>query len=201
MSDDTRRRTRITVAAVVLLAGVIAVPVANGAISEEEGADAKGQGNHCTLNAGTGETQCFKSLSTATGLPDSERLLDAPSAGKDAEISEARKGEEPVASSGVDTRAEGDIIAATVFKDTEYGGGSLTITASKLCEDKDDVDFQVDLDEEWKNKVSSVQPWGRCTLDLFSEPGLGGERDGPFDELTPDIGDVMDDRTQSISFS
>jgi hypothetical protein len=200
MSNDTRRRTRLTVAA-VLLAAAIAVPVANGAVSDEDGGDAKAQGNHCTLNAKTGETQCFDSLSKATGLPGSERLLDAPDAGKKAENSEARPGDEPVASSGIDTKAEGDIIAATIFEDTKYGGDTLTITNTALCESDDEVDFQIDLDEKWKNKISSVQPWGRCTLNLYSEPGLGGERDGPFGELTPNIGDVMDDRTQSISFS
>lgn len=203
MSNDTRRRTRITLTAVLLLAGAVAVPVANGAVTEQEGGDAKGQGKHCTLNAESGETQCFDSLSEATGLPGSKRLLDAPDAeaGKAAKSSEARPGKEPVASSGIDTKAEGDIIAATIFKDTQYGGGSLTITNTALCESDDEVDFQIDLDDEWKNKVSSVQPWGRCTLNLFTEPGLGGERDGPFDELTPNIGDVMDNRAQSISFS
>ncbi|SCK55361.1 hypothetical protein [Streptomyces sp. WMMB 322] len=202
MATDTKRRTRITVAAVALLAGVIAVPVANGAVSgDETKGDAKGQGNHCTLNAESGETQCFKSLSKAAGVPESDRLLDAPATGGKAEISEARKGDKPVASSGVTTQGEGDIIAATLFKDTKYGGGSLTITAESLCNGDDDVDFQIDLDDEWKDQISSVQPWGNCTLNLFSEPGLGGDRDGPFKELTPNIGDVMDNRAKSISFS
>ncbi|WP_314177421.1 hypothetical protein [Streptomyces winkii] len=203
MATDTRRRTRITVAAVVLLAGVIAVPVANGAVSGQEGgSDAKGQGNHCTLNAKTGETRCFKSLSKATGVPGSDRLLDAPS-GKKAEVSEARSGDKPVASSGVTTQDEGGgIIGATVFEDTKYGGASLTITNTELCDgDADDVDFKIDLGDDWKDKISSIQPWGNCTLNLYSEAGQSGDRDGPFDELTPDIGDVMDDRTKSISFS
>jgi len=202
MATDARRRTRITVAAVALLAGVIAVPVANGAVTgDETGGDVKGQGNHCTLNAETGKTQCFTSLSKATGLPDSDRLLDAPSAGKKAGISEAREGDKPIASSGVSTKEDGDIIAGTIFKDTKYGGGSLTITTDSLCNGDDDVDFQIDLDDEWKDQISSLQPWGNCTLNLFSEPGLGGDRDGPFKDLTPNIGDVMDNRAKSISFS
>ncbi|HWM38279.1 MAG TPA: hypothetical protein VNS49_14300 [Streptomyces sp.] len=196
MANDTRRRTRITVAAVVLLAGVIAVPVANGAISEKDGADAKAQGNHCTMNAETGETQCFKSLAKATGVPGSKRLVDASTDGASVESSETRAGNEALA-----TQGEGGIMAATLFEDTQYGGGSLTITHTSLCESDDDVDFQIDLDDEWKDKISAVQPWGNCTLNLYSEPGLGGERDGPFDELTPNIGDALDNRTQSISFS
>jgi hypothetical protein len=203
MATDTKRRTRITIAAVALLAGVIAVPVANGAVSGDEGAgEAKAQGKHCTLNAKSGKTECFESFDAATGIPGSKRLLDA-SAGKAKADGETRAGDEPVASSGVSTKDEGGaIISATIFKDTKYGGGSLTITNAELCDgDADDVDFQIDLDDEWKKKVSSIQPWGNCTLNLFSEPGLGGERDGPFADLTPNLGDVMDNRTQSISFS
>ncbi|OEU85711.1 hypothetical protein DB35_12915 [Streptomyces abyssalis] len=205
MATETRRRMRITVAAVALLAGVIAVPVANGAVSGDEGgAEAKGQGNHCTLDAKSGETQCFESLDKATGIPGSKRLLDA-STGKAKAAGETRAGKEPVASSGVSTKDEGEesnIIGATVFEDTRYGGASLTITNTALCDgDADDVDFKIDLSDDWKDKISSIQPWGNCTLNLFSEPGEEGERDGPFAELTPNLGDVMDNRTKSISFS
>jgi hypothetical protein len=202
MATDTKRRTRITVAAVALLAGVIAVPVANGAVSGEgAGSAAKGQGNHCTLDAKSGETQCFESLDEATGIEGSKRLLDA-STGKAKATGETRSGEAPVASSGVSTKDESNVIGATVFEDTKYGGATLTITNTALCDgDADDVDFKIDLADDWKDKISSIQPWGNCTLNLFSEPGQGGDRDGPFDELTPNVGNVMDNRTQSISFS
>ncbi|RAJ63270.1 hypothetical protein K378_03381 [Streptomyces sp. Amel2xB2] len=204
MATDTRRRTRITIAAALLLAGVVAVPVANGAVSgEADGSAGKGQGNHCTLDAKTGETQCFKSLDAATGIEGSQRLLDA-STGKAKATGETRTGDAPVASSGVSTKddEESNIIGATVFEDTRYGGASLTITNTALCDgDADDVDFKIDLGDDWKDKISSIQPWGNCTLNLYSEPGQSGDRDGPFDELTPDLGKVMDDRTQSISFS
>ncbi|WP_314177835.1 hypothetical protein [Streptomyces winkii] len=203
MATDTRRRTRITVTAVLLLAGVIAVPVANGAVSGGE-AGAQGQGKHCTLNAESGETRCFKSLDAATGIPGSERLLDA-SAGKAKATGETRPGDEPIASSGEPSQGEGGIISATLFDKTRYGGASLTIKNTELCDgdadDAEDVDFAIDLGKSWTNKISSVQPWGDCTLNLYSKPGEKGERDGPFDQLTPDIGDVMDNRTQSVSFS
>jgi hypothetical protein len=202
MATDTRRRTRITIAAVALLAGVVAVPVANGAVSgQESGGSAKGQGNHCTLDAKSGETQCFESLDEATGIQGSERLLDA-STGKAKATGETRAGEKPVASSGVSTKDESSVIGATVFEDTRYGGASLTITNTALCDgDADDVDFKIDLSDDWKDKISSIQPWGNCTLNLYSEPGQSGDRDGPFDELTPNLGDVMDNKTKSISFS
>lgn len=201
MATDAKRRMRITVAAAALLAGIVAVPVANGAVSGEEGNTSTGQGNHCTLDAKSGKTQCFESLDAATGIEGSERLLDA-STGKAEATGETRRGETPVASSGVSTKDESSVIGATVFEDTRYGGASLTITNTALCDgDADDVDFKIDLADDWKDKISSIQPWGNCTLNLYSEAEQGGDRDGPFDELTPDLGNVMDNRTKSISFS
>lgn len=208
MGTDTRRRTRITIAAVALLAGVVAVPVANGAVSGDED-DTKAQGNHCTLDVGSEELECFDSLDDATGIDGGQRLLDA-STGKAQAEGETRKGEEPVASSGLATKdddededePEKNIVSATLFTETQYGGKSLTIKHTELCDgDEDDVDFELDLAEEWQGEVSSVQPWGNCTLNLFSETGTEGERDGPFKELTPNLGEVMNDRAKSISFS
>lgn len=211
MATDSKRRTRITIVAVALLAGVVAVPVANGAVSgQESGTKATGSGQHCTVDAKSGKTKCFKTLEEATGIPGADRMLDA-STGKAKVPGEVQKGSAPVhgldaaPKSGVSAKDEGDpadVIGATVFDEERYGGASLTIYNAGLCDgDADDVDFKIDLADDWKDKISSIQPWGNCTLNLYSEPGEGGDRDGPFDELTPDIGDLMDNKTKSISFS
>lgn len=95
----------------------------------------------------------------------------------------------------------GDIIQGTVFDGLDYGGDSLTVYGAELCEKDGVINFQLDLGDDWKNRISSVQPWGNCWLWLYPEPGLGGDRDGPFDENTPNVGSFMDNRTQSIGFS
>jgi hypothetical protein len=95
----------------------------------------------------------------------------------------------------------GDIIQGTVFDGFDYSGDSLTVYGAELCEKDGVVNFQLDLTDDWKNRISSVQPWGNCWLWLYPEPGLGGDRDGPFDENAPNIGSFMDNRTQSIGFS
>lgn len=98
-------------------------------------------------------------------------------------------------------RARGDVIQATLFTEPDYGGSSFTVYGSGLCEKDGVVNYQINLPDEWKNAVSSVQPWGGCWIWLYPEPDLGGERDGPFKENTADVGEFMNDRTQSVGLS
>ncbi|MEK8169097.1 hypothetical protein NKH77_02400 [Streptomyces sp. M19] len=77
------------------------------------------------------------------------------------------------------------VIQGTFFDDTGYGGSSLTVSGPELCKKDGWVNWQYDLDDDWKNRISSVQPWGNCAIWLYPEPNLGGDRDGPFDENTP----------------
>jgi len=98
------------------------------------------------------------------------------------------------------SQADG-VIQGTFFDDPGFGGDSLTVSGEGLCEKDGWVDYQYDLEDAWKNRISSVQPWGDCWIWLYPEPNLGGDRDGPFKENTSDIGSLMNDRTQSIGFS
>ncbi|MEU7785167.1 MULTISPECIES: hypothetical protein [unclassified Amycolatopsis] len=98
-------------------------------------------------------------------------------------------------------RADGDVVQGTFFDGPDYTGNSLTITGPELCKKDGWVNWQFDLGDDWKNKISSVQPWGNCWIWLYPEPNLSGDRDGPFKENTGNVGSFMDDRTQSIGFS
>jgi hypothetical protein len=95
----------------------------------------------------------------------------------------------------------GQVVQGTFFDGPDYTGNSLTITGPELCKKDGWVNWQFDLGDDWKNKISSVQPWGDCWVWLYPEPNLGGDRDGPFKENTGNVGSFMDDRTQSIGFS
>lgn len=95
----------------------------------------------------------------------------------------------------------GEVVQATLFDNRDFGGDSFTVYGEAPCEKDGVVNYQLDLPDEWKNRVSSVQPWGNCWIWLYPEPGLGGDRDGPFKENTGHVGDLMDDRTQSIGLS
>jgi hypothetical protein len=160
--------------ALAALAGVTAVTLAaTGTATAAPPANEPTTGQHCTLDVRTGAEQCYGTYEAA--------ITGARQAGRRA--------------------AAGDIIQGTVYDGFDYSGDSLTIYGTELCEKDGVINFQLDLGDDWKNKISSVQPWGNCWLWLYPEPNLGGDRDGPFDENTPNIGSFMDNRTQSIGFS
>lgn len=198
MPTDRKRRTAITAAAVLLLGGVVAVPAASAGEGDGEAA---AQSRHCTLDAETGEIQCFESFTGAIDSASGGRIDDAPASAREAAEDSGFKAETKQLAASARAKADGDVIAGTFFDDKEFGGDSLTITTAGLCPKDGWVNYQTDLGDDWKNRISSVQPWANCALWLYPEPGLGGDRDGPFDENTADIGTLMNDRTQSIGFS
>ncbi|HEY3466350.1 MAG TPA: hypothetical protein VGL47_14545 [Amycolatopsis sp.] len=137
-------------------------------------ANAADTGNHCVLDTETGARQCF---------PDLQEALAHTSMAK------------------IAARADGEVVQGTFFDGPDYTGDSLTITGPELCKKDGWVNWQFDLGDDWKNKITSVQPWGDCWIWLYPEPGLSGDRDGPFKENTGNVGSYMDNRTQSIGFS
>ena len=154
---------------------VAALPLLAATTPAVAGAQASGAGEsamHCNFEARTGQQRCFGSVQEATA--------DA----------RARQG----------ARA-GEITQATLFEEKDFGGASFTVYGDGLCEKNDQVDYQINLPEDWRNRVSSVQPWGDCWIWLYPEPDLGGERDGPFKENTGDVGELMNDRTRSVGLS
>ena len=134
---------------------------------------AGGDTHHCNFNTRTNEQRCFDTVGQA--------VADARATG---------------------TKAQTDgVIVGTVFDNRDYGGDSMTIYGSAPCKKDGEMEQQINLPDEWKNRVSSVQPWAGCWIWLYPELDLGGERDGPFKENTTFVGDLMDDRAKSIGFS
>lgn len=186
--SDLRARRSTTVLGAVLLAGMAAAAPAAAAPAGPE---------HCTLNAATGEQVCFADFTGAIAHASQGRVADAPAglAAATGDLDLQRK-------LAVDARtASGDIIQATLFDDRDYGGDSLTVWGEALCKKDGYMDWQLDLEDGWKDRISSVQGWGNCSVWLYPEPGLNGDRDGPFDGKHAWVGDMLDDRAQSVGLS
>ncbi|MFR9730907.1 hypothetical protein ACL03H_16910 [Saccharopolyspora sp. MS10] len=166
-----RYRTRL--AGVAASLAVAAVPGLAAAEAPAAPQRSEDAPSHCTFEVGSGQQHCFGSLAEATASAE-RRTADA---------------------------RDGEVVQATLFDEENYGGASFTIYGAGLCEKDGKVEYQLDLPDDWKNRVSSVQPWANCWVWLYPEPDLGGDRDGPFEENTGYVGDLMNDRAQSVGLS
>lgn len=193
----TTHHARTTAAALAVLAGAVAAPSAQAA---EEPAESGAR--HCVTDAGTGQQSCYATFTEAVSAASGGRITDASASARDAARDSGFRAETRQFNTSAEARAKADgVIQGTFFDDPGFGGDSLTITGEGLCKKDGVVNYQHDLEDAWKNRVSSVQPWGDCWVWLYPEPNLGGDRDGPFKENASDIGSMMNDRTQSIGFS
>lgn len=194
-----RRRARAAVAAaaaaaLTTVAGALSIPSAQASPAGE------GPARHCVANS-AGEQKCFRSFTEAIDSASGGRIDDAPSSARAATHDAGLRAATEQLAASPKAQAAGDVITGTFFHDQDFGGASLTVTSSGMCEKDGYVDYQHDFADDWKDRISSVQPWGNCSLWLYPEPNLGGDRDGPFDENTADIGTLMNDRAQSVGFS
>ncbi|GAB3555421.1 hypothetical protein J2S53_003438 [Actinopolyspora lacussalsi] len=123
---------------------------------------------HCVLDVSTRDHTCYETLAEAR--QQGRRIADTT----------------------------GELIGATVFEDVEYGGSSLTITVPEPCPKNDEVDFWLDLDDYWQNRISSVQAWSTCWVWLYPD---SGDRAGPYKENHPDVGGYINDRTVTVGLS
>ena len=165
-------RAGLPIAAMSLLAATVpGIAAADGA------ARPAGPDQHCNFDVRSGEQHCFGSLDEAEA---------------DARVRGSAHG---------GATAQGDIIQATLFDEENFAGASFTVYGTGMCEKNDKVDYQIDLPDDWKNRISSVQPWADCWIWLYPEPGLGGDRDGPFKENTGAVGGALNDRAQSVGLS
>ncbi|MGP3975625.1 hypothetical protein ACTWQF_16765 [Streptomyces sp. 8N114] len=195
-----RIRRSVTLTASVLLAGAVTAPAAQAAPTGPAAPGEGGQPRHCTLDLSTGAERCYASFTEAVDHASGGRIDDAPASARTA-VHDSRFRAEARSPAADGDRQADSVIQGTFFDDPGFGGDSLTISGEGLCEKDGWVDYQHDLEDAWKNRISSVQPWGNCWVWLYPEPNLGGDRDGPFKENTSDIGALMNDRTQSIGFS
>jgi len=190
----TARLSRIIgiATAALLTAGAAAAPPA-GAVAGDSGTE------HCIMDSGNGEQRCFATFPEAIAAATEGRVTDAPATVRTGTAGAEFRAE--MKRFGASQSAAAGVVQGTFFDDGQFGGSSLTVYGSAPCKKDGWVEYQYDVSEDWKNRISSVQPWADCWIWLYPERGLGGDRDGPFKENTADIGTLMNDRTQSIGFS
>ncbi|GAA3726537.1 hypothetical protein [Salinactinospora qingdaonensis] len=149
--------------------------------------------DHCIESLDTGEKECFSEFETAISAAE-ERTGNTIAEQK-------RMMKSKQSSRAMTTAAANDIILGTFFIHEQYGGATFTLYGDSLCSKDGQMEYVYNFSGDWVDSISSVQPWANCWIWLYPEPDLGGDRDGPYKENTPYVGDYMNDRTESVGFS
>ncbi|WP_431771441.1 hypothetical protein [Streptomyces cucumeris] len=197
------RRGRIAVAAAAGIAGVMCTAGAPAAMAGESSGSA---GRHCLADADDGRLRCFATFAEVMEHATGGRVTDAPADPVTAVRSAAFQkkvnadGEELPEAATNRVVQPSDVVIGTFFTQKRYGGASLTLWGARPCGDHDKEVFYWNLDDKWKNKISSVQPWANCRIQLHPQPDLAGGVEGPYTENTIDVGASADNRAQSVSF-
>jgi hypothetical protein len=91
-------------------------------------------------------------------------------------------------------------VLAIVYDNANYGGSSLTFTASGPCDTNADVDWQnANIGSTWNDRISSFKSYSDCQTKIFENANFGGASYGSVSNTTY-VGDAMNDRTTSIKW-
>ncbi|QUQ63732.1 hypothetical protein [Kutzneria sp. CA-103260] len=95
-------------------------------------------------------------------------------------------------------RGPNDVVGAKLFTGRDYSGNEVTIWVPKPCPKNNKVDYSIDLHNELRNSISSVQGWSTCWVWLSRADGY---RAGPFQGNHPDVGSDIDNQAVSVGLS
>jgi hypothetical protein len=184
------RSATITAAVGMALTSVALQRHAAGVRSGIESSAGEERSQHCALDVRTGGQSCFGTFTEAVAYASGGAISDVPADPRAAAGDRRLRAEA--------ARARPDVVLGTFFTERGYGGDSLTVHGSPACA----KDRPVNLNDEWKNQVSSILPWAaNCRIWLFTAPGLTGHHIGPITGNTPGIRGTMERRVQSFGFS
>ncbi|MGC5343463.1 hypothetical protein ACPXCE_18550 [Streptomyces sp. DT24] len=178
--------SRIAIAtATILTAAAAGTVTANAAPAHPAG--------NCVVNVETGKSQCFGTFREAIASTTHGRITDAPLSAKDID-------QNLVARLKASSNALGpqDVQFGIVYKDSNYGGTSVTYSASVGCQSGNGRDYQANIGGSMDNAVSSLTTVS-CWLELWDSPNTGGTHQ-EYQQSTSYVGDAMNDRASSIAF-
>lgn len=200
----TMKRVRLGAVAVAAVVGTVVVTSTATATTTKPGHTTAQQ---CTENVRTGQRKCFNTFAEAMNFAAQGRSATPPPVTKSSPKSDSLQadGSGTPANSGLpqattSSQAATDVIIGTIFSSSRYGGATLTLWGPHPCEDGNGADFSFNLPDNWKNRITSVQPWGNCWIKLDSAPNLSGLLLGTYKENTIYVGDSANNLAQSLEF-
>ena len=189
---------------------VLAVVVATlvGAAAEPAAAAAR-QDQDCVVFVDSGIRKCFDNYRSAIEFATGGAISDAPLSAQVASDDPAfrvkvndlsargKLTSNPNTALSVDAQQSGEVIGAVLFTGSHYTGSSETFMTPYPCPENGKIDFGWKLGSSLDRHARSVQSWGNCWVWLYDSPNQDwqGQRQGPYKEDAPDLGDWNDRAT------
>ncbi|MGK5543745.1 hypothetical protein ACSNOH_03245 [Streptomyces sp. URMC 127] len=179
--------------------------LASPAFAQESGPARSTANQHCVVNTDDGDKACFATYREAVAYGTKGRVTDAPNdaraAVKDQKFQERLSG--PRSEHGIKlaksarSAAPENRALATVYRDKDFGGGSVTFTGSLGCGFRY-PEFAT-MGSDWNDAISSTAS-GQCDITLYQHDNFRGFSQ-TFRGNVPYVGDAMNDQASSVSFT
>ncbi|MEV0278725.1 hypothetical protein AB0I22_20395 [Streptomyces sp. NPDC050610] len=148
---------------------------------------------NCVLNVDSGSMRCFTTFREAIAVSTHGQVTDAPVSAQHVAHDQKlldRLRELPTGRGGLTAQL------GILYKDWNYGGGSLTLNGGSACANGNGRDYTGEL-VDWNDTVSSVAPVG-CWIELFADAHQSGYHQ-EYQNSTAYVGDSMNDRASSYA--
>ena len=208
LSRSSRFRV-ITVLAVAAPLLCLAAPAgaAPGAESATAAPRPATAGPHCVLAAGNDQPlRCYATFPAAVAVATGGRVTTAPSspaaAAADPRFTAAVEAAATQVSARGAVTAGGSVLVGIEYADLNYGGGSLSMTASGGCDYSLDVDYRFpSMPSGWNDRISSFRSYSNCAQQLFAAINFqGGALTGITSSMSY-VGPSANDRASSVTFN
>ncbi|MFF4220364.1 hypothetical protein [Streptomyces nondiastaticus] len=198
-------KTARTLAALGLGTLATVAALASPAVAQDTKAAPKTANQQCVVNTDNGERACFATHREAIAYGTKGRVTDAPNdaraALKDEKLQErlsgprSQHGIKPAKNAESAVAAESRVLA-TVYRDKDFGGGSVYFTGSQGCSFR--YPWSATMGDDWNDAVSSTAS-GQCDITLYQHADHRGFSQ-TFRGNVPYVGDAMNDQASSYSF-
>ena len=153
---------------------------------------------HCVLAAGERQTpRCYATFPAAIAAATGGRVTDAPA-------SAAAAVRDPAFAAALESvpTTFASVVVGIEYANLNYGGSTLSMTASGRCDYSLDVDYRFpSLPSGWNDRISSFRSYSNCAQQLFRGTSFtGGALTNIVSSLSY-VGAAANDQASSVTFN
>jgi len=153
---------------------------------------------HCVLAAGEQQApRCFATFPAAIAAATGGWVTGAPASPADAL-------RDPAFAAAVESTPTtlASVLVGIEYADINYGGSTLSMTASGRCDYSLDVDYRFpSLPSGWNDRISSFRSYSNCAQQLFKSTSFTGGALTNIVSSMSYVGSAANDQASSVTFN